>query len=94
MSEFTRGPWISTEESGAFDIESDNLLIGVVLGFDPDHTGFNVCNECQANAHLIAAAPDMYELLRKLTHWGNSKHDVIRLLNEADTLLAKARGEL
>lgn len=93
MSEFTKGPWISKEESGAFDIESDNLLIGVVLGVDLDHTGFNVCNECQANAHLIAAAPDMYGMLESLSEQ-LTDINAHQAVNEIEALLAKARGEL
>lgn len=97
MSEFTKGPWISKEESGTFDIESDNLLIGVVLGFDPDHTGFNVCSECQANASLIAAAPDMYEVLQSIINtWDGPlyRHEMAPNIDKARKALAKAQGEL
>ena len=45
------------------------------------------------NAHLIASAPKMYDLLNRLTNNDNCKKDIIHLLGEADNLLAKARGE-
>ena len=47
----------------------------------------------EADAHLIAAAPEMYNLLERLTSHNNCKKDIIHLLGEADSLLAKARGE-
>ena len=47
----------------------------------------------EADAHLIAAAPEMYNLLEMLTNHNNSRKDIIHLLGEADSLLAKARGE-
>lgn len=49
-----------------------------------------------ADAHLIAAAPDLYGMLKKLTesddaYWVSPDGDV--LLDQVNALLAKARGE-
>lgn len=99
MSEtkFTPGPWVyrsKTREIGTVD-KSDTQSYGMLLvvayidGFDHE--------EHEANAHLIAAAPDLYDALQNL---------LSRLANDADghawfmdeqeasiIALAKARGE-
>lgn len=52
MSKFTPGPWaVNTDESGYY-IDKDDLEIAKVQN--------------KANARLIAAAPEMYELLRRI----------------------------
>lgn len=45
--------------------------------------------EANANAYLIAAAPDMYEMLEMIME----VHAEYYLRNEIEKLLAKARGE-
>lgn len=52
-------------------------------------------DECEANAHLIAAAPELYEALESLVRCidetrGSNANDA---LHAAETALAKARGE-
>ncbi len=54
--------------------------------------------ELEANAHLIAAAPEMYEILEKIMkHLNHGSGDAMEYLNNSDycinKLLAKARGE-
>lgn len=46
-----------------------------------------------ADAHLIAAAPEMYKLLEKLVNPKNCKKDIIHIIGNAESLLKKARGE-
>lgn len=84
MSEvkFTKGPW---------KVQDDGYgLIGVAL-----RNGFGVLighknKETIANAHLIAAAPEMYEMLIQLQVEGGlgiARH------RQIDRLLKKSRGE-
>ena len=49
-----------------------------------------------ANAHLIAAAPDLYEALEGLRKWQDPcgvDPDIDAALRAADAALSKARGE-
>jgi hypothetical protein len=52
----------------------------------------NDAGEAIYNAALIAAAPDLYEALRKLTD-ATRGWDVDCIIAEADAALSKARGE-
>lgn len=90
MSEtkFTKGEWRrSISANGCNHVKCDGRRNG----------GYIIASTCgsdeAANAHLIAAAPEMYDLLERLTDHNNCKKDIIHLLGEADNLLAKARGE-
>ena len=48
----------------------------------------------EANAHLIAAAPDLYEALELMTREIVERHDItIGTMVKAHAALAKARGE-
>jgi hypothetical protein len=75
MSKFTPGPWaVSQREIQEWDINAprgDKRLqyhgwdgLAVVYGSDDDPTNGNIVGE--ANARLIAAAPDMHEALRQI----------------------------
>ena len=66
MSEpkFTKGPWKATYDSqlqAAIEIYNteDRVLVAVL----PDRDTIEAMSEIEANANLIAAAPDMYEAL-------------------------------
>ena len=66
MSEpkFTKGPWKATYDSqlqAAIEIYNteDRILVAVL----PDRGTVEAMPEIEANANLIAAAPDMYEAL-------------------------------
>ena len=61
----TKGPWEASEHGAYRDYKGNNIVIlgddlriAVVLGYDTDET--------QANARLIAAAPDLLEVLEAL----------------------------
>ncbi len=90
---FTKGEWLV----GSLDTG---------LGYDSYEITFNKDGECIAeiihnlpDAHLIAAAPEMYEMLKKVIEisCGNNEievaDDLVNISNEIETLLAKARGE-
>ena len=95
MSKLTAGPWeynFYTYERGHtrewYEISSKNRKVGEV-------SSFMISDEDKANAHLIAAAPDMYEALRlfvqaeKLGDWEQSNYVEKAAMIEAR---AKARA--
>jgi len=55
---YTKGEWYIEEYPEHFDIRS------LDYGFDADVAHVFKRKGCEANAHLIAAAPDMYEALK------------------------------
>lgn len=100
-AKFTKGPWVKVKRryDSAFAVESDNTGFGVcttVLNEDTD----------AANAHLIAAAPEMYAMLEKAMaeiDWldefihserGVGKREEPEMVAEIKKLLAKARVEI
>ena len=91
-SKFTPGDWEwSQAEHGDVEVRSvDGDFIAIVV-LDGD------TETRDANANLIAAAPDLYAVLDALTASvrvtrGVPSFDVV-LLNQARAALAKARGE-
>ena len=61
---FTKGPWTATYDSqlqAAIEIYNteDRIMVAVL----PDRGTIEAMSEIEANANLIAAAPDMYEAL-------------------------------
>ena len=91
-TKFTKRPWEIVT-----DRESDHYLLTVncggvmkihIITFATDIT-FAESVEIKANAHLIAAAPEMYEFIERLS----DLDDCQMLKSESKQLLAKARGE-
>ncbi len=71
MSEtkFTKGEWVIMETNfGEFITSTDRLENSMVeiCKIDTDYDGY-IGAEQSANAHLIAAAPEMYETIDKLS---------------------------
>ena len=87
MSEakFTKGEWTAFGNFGyGWGVE-----IGNKGGFQ-----FHIDMENQQeNAHLIAAAPEMYDLLKEFRDFAERQGWKHALIIKADELLAKARGE-
>lgn len=93
MSKWTPGPWGTLADDGFTvigymptepDGEPSMVVISDASASLPDDTA-------RANARLIAAAPEMAELLEKA-----SKHMAIQhkgLIAEIETLLARINGE-
>jgi len=80
MSEtkFTPGPWkIGAYESGRMAVDGAN---------GEEVTGYIDIED----AHLIAAAPDLYNALEEVIRISDRKHDA---WDKAKAALAKARGE-
>lgn len=93
MTEFTKGKWTADDMGEYVFAHGFNMMIcqmrGWVylhgtLGLTPD----NVIEVQKANARLIAAAPDMYELLnecmKKIHSFDDTYRQIEALLNEID----------
>lgn len=99
MSKFTAGPWRA--DTDGYHIMKSSRAVAAVFGVNGHG---QIPAETKANAHLIAAAPEMYAALRKvlgyLDYPGNGKPPdsagaatVEVCLEEVRDALAKARGE-
>ena len=64
MSKFTKGKWEYGEPLGVVFSEDTCAVIATVHGAGTGSC-FNLSPEGQANARLIAAAPEMYEMLKE-----------------------------
>lgn len=91
-TKFTPGPWsifgpLSDKYDPAYRVSAERTL-SLTVSACPD--GF-VQGENKANAHLIAAAPELYEALELLlSAQGQMEEKAIKM---AKVALAKARGE-
>lgn len=96
MSEakFTPGPWVVAASRGGFcDVKWGEQSIGGLAfarkGYDCQ---FHIRGISPPDAHLIAAAPELYEALQAcLDHGSMTGHDFV--IEQAHSALAKARGE-
>ena len=97
MSEpkFTKGPWKATYDSQLqAAIEIYNTEDRVIVAVLPDRGTIEAMPEIEANANLIAAAPDMYEALEtieRVAGIGMMEDDPAKV--KARDALRKARGE-
>lgn len=84
MSKFTKGPWHTNGAfiGGPLSSEGDDIVSSLRYRGD---------EETNANAHLIAAAPEMYEALNNIINDCSGFMD--EYLEPAIEALAKARGE-
>jgi hypothetical protein len=92
----TLGPWTILEDAFAYPgIEADGGTFSVVILGYPDHgddggVRGRTEEEALANAHLIAAAPDLLEALESMLAITDRDHVV---WDEAREAIAKAKGE-
>lgn len=108
MTKFTKGEWIVYDKTMLWgNIRDDELIIGMD-SYNKDYAD-HYCShkliidsndeESRANAHLIAAAPEMYRELEVARDMLNNLFKNIGSLgcrseaNRIDLLLAEARGE-
>lgn len=97
MCNFTKGEWFIEKDANWSD---DCWAISVKRDYDGsvhhcfaevvykmEHEDSNP--ELEANAHLIAAAPELYELLEEMSDYDECQ----RFKKQINQLLAKARGE-
>lgn len=87
----TPGPW--QVDDG--EITASGFVLGLVYGTDDcpcseDETR----EECQANAHLIAAAPQLLQACQKFVQWLNEgqPRQTQNVLSDAERAIAKATG--
>lgn len=92
-AKFTKGPWHYEVISDTVEAGQHTTVCNMDIGCNQDENEENI-----ANAHLIAAAPDLYEALYRLTR----DCEIAGLqeqagfdcwISMANTALAKARGE-
>ena len=103
-TKFTKGEWLGFKDGrwqsdyvNDYMLDGDNnpswvqvTCNGQAVAIIPNHG-----NTLDANAHLIASAPKMYEILEMLTEMDSSDAKVfIESSSEIVDLLAEARGEL
>jgi len=83
----TPGPW---RYNGKTDVYNANGATICEL-----YKGYQSIPECRANAHLIAAAPDLLEAMEGLLAWEPRQKDHAERLAWEDALaaIAKAKGE-
>ena len=93
---FTKGPWKATYDSqlqAAIEIYNteDRIMVAVL----PDRGTIEAMSEIEANANLIAAAPDMYEALETTCEYCIGKEATDCPCERCITgkALRKARGE-
>lgn len=75
MNKFTRGEWKAYED-GSIDVSVDGKIVHGYLDV------ISVDDEAlAANAKLIAAAPEMYEVLKSLSYRtsGMEQHEVLQI---------------
>ena len=99
MTDFTEGPWTF-----------DNLESGQIISIDKEDEDCCkvICDmlvtgdkEWDADAHLVAAAPDMYAMIKEVADmqkqwygYGMDTHiKLAKMAKKMELILAKARGE-
>ena len=106
---FTPGPWHQREHHtfAQFDIYADVNQFGDEDSFnhvaeiridefnDPidEEQRYKYGPTLSANADLITAAPEMYELLQRIKDEMECTPEWYRFMNDVETILKKARGE-
>ena len=99
----TPGPWKVEEYQNYFEIWPDRKSGAVQIIAATHHWECEAWkNDDRANARLIAAAPELYDAIKRLfkhcamvhTHWGDSsnKLEADAAISAALTAIAKAEG--
>lgn len=89
---FTKGPWVygDASDNGQYVWDPKGERI-VAEAYPDEHQDF------EANAHLIAAAPEMYEAIEQtlveIEFFGDDLHNKLHSVSLLREVLAKARGE-
>lgn len=104
MSEHTEGPWKVTQYPNKKSLIAVDTIIpdadGIthqICGFEKGKaaSAFFEIEQHLANAHLIAAAPDLLEVCVKIVEiapklWGPDKDDWPRIMNRVEAVVNKA----
>ena len=100
MNEFTPAPWFRYKDRHDDSIVASDGIIGNIICDAPSEGKLSI-ERWEANVHLIAAAPDIYEALQKLVKASPFKPTATGLMVDlsfedillAQQALAKANGE-
>jgi len=91
-TKFTPGPWElwPLEDSVSVRIFAGTHYVGSIGNSDDEPS------QTRANGHLIAAAPDMYEALKKVFAllFDETHPDIVISRNDLRDLISKAEGEV
>ena len=93
LEKATKGPWefvCGVGPGGEPTVSAGERCVATLPSI-PGDAGYTVKEEDVANAHLIAAAPELYEALAEVKRWIDGAEwdsDI-----DIDAVLAKARGE-
>lgn len=105
QTKWTSGPWFVCEKKtskpqGMACVYAADDELRYIAECD-DFGNVDVITDNVANAHLIAAAPDLYEALETITdraecakRFGGDKFNFGRMITKSRAALAKARGEV
>lgn len=93
-SKHTPGPWTKGTSNEGKECVWLNGLTEPFYGMGPDHTWIDCGTE--ANANLVAAAPDLLAVLQELqesaSYW--SEYDVpLGIVDRINSAITKAKGE-
>lgn len=90
MNKHTPGPWDADEEDfSIYQIETSDQIAEVFSHHPPE--------ELEANARLIAAAPELLEALIELTEYSGGAFCVCddpHVMDRVKAVIAKARGQI
>ena len=98
-AKFTKGDWFLGVYSTILDVSAKDH--GAIFSVECDYREYLIAptDEQQANAHLIACAPDMYKELElckgmlEAFHFNTGSIGAKSQAKSVDKLLAKARGD-
>lgn len=94
-TKFTPGPWVVNPITAQVDVMRDDGPLPICLMLWPTKVRSEA--ETEANANLIAAAPEMYESLRSIVENWDFEHGDTPVYDPdivmAREALKKARGE-
>ena len=89
---FFPAPWVVVDKVGYAEVKSHNDDVCSVYGMCSTTKGEQItCDDTLANAYLISAAPDMYNLLKTIQIEGGLSQARHR---QVDRAMSKARGEV
>jgi hypothetical protein len=91
MSAHTPGPWIHYDDSADGKTNRHEIQ---ARGKTIAHIYWSVPDQDKANARLIAAAPDLYEALRRAVEWADANKQRAGTLDVTGMRTALAKASL
>lgn len=91
---WTKGPWKATPNGDGYVITRTDVFVAgyAIAAARPSRAATE--DQCEANARLIAAAPDLYEaLVEARERMVGSSPGLKALIAKTDAALSRARGE-